>query len=97
MLRHYDVTFGSIFLKTSIYLLLMTDYNHTKFGLIWSKESKVENVLNRPGEIGLRNKSCVKGTCWDTRAMDSIIKSGQKDTEVKSVQSTLSHLQSPPE
>ena len=47
----------------------MTDYHHTKFGLIWSKESKVaegegggaestpsqvENVLNRPGEIGLK-------------------------------------------
>ena len=45
----------------------MTDYHHTKFGLIWSKESKVkerwggrnpsphqvENVLNRSGEIGL--------------------------------------------
>ena len=56
-----------MFLKTSIYLLLMTDYLHTKFGLIWIKESygvtegernpppppKVENVLNRPGEIGL--------------------------------------------
>ena len=65
ILLHYDVTFGPIFLKTSIYLLLMTDYHHTKFGLIWSKESKVtkgggihpppqfENVLNRPGEIGL--------------------------------------------
>ena len=23
----------------------------------------------------------MKSTCWDTRAMDSIIKSGQKDTE----------------
>ena len=42
----------------------MTDYHYTKFGLIWSKESKVtegggirlpqdENVLNRLGEIGL--------------------------------------------
>ena len=42
----------------------MTDYHHAKLGLIWSKESKVtegggirppqvENVLNRPGEIGL--------------------------------------------
>ena len=41
----------------------MRDYHHTKFGLIWVKESKVtgggggggmvENVLNRPGEIGL--------------------------------------------
>ena len=28
------------------------------------------------------SKSCVKSTCWDTRATDSIIKSGQKDTEV---------------
>ena len=27
------------------------------------------------------SKSSVKSTCWDTRAMDSIIKSGQKDTE----------------
>ena len=42
----------------------MTDYPHTKFGLICIKETKVteggrypppqvENVLNRPGEIGL--------------------------------------------
>ena len=37
----YDVTFCPIFLKTSIYLLLMTDYLHTKFGLIWIKETKV--------------------------------------------------------
>ena len=53
-------------LKTSIYLVLMTVYHHTKFGLIWIKQSKVmegggppppphvENVLNRPGEIGLK-------------------------------------------
>ena len=48
----------------------MRDYHHTKFGLIWIKESKllrggggrippppqVENVLNRPGEIGLSQK-----------------------------------------
>ena len=43
----------------------MTDYHHIKFGLIWMKGSKVteggaesapqvENVLKRPGEIGLR-------------------------------------------
>ena len=57
----------SNFLKMSIYLLLMTAYLHTKFGLIWIKETKVtegggrnlpppqvENVLNRPGEIGLK-------------------------------------------
>ena len=43
----------------------MRDYHHTKFGLIWVKEGTViegadstpspqaENVLNRPGEIGL--------------------------------------------
>ena len=48
----------------------MTAYLHTKFGLIWIKETKVteggrnpppqvENVLNRPGEIGFKtvNKS----------------------------------------
>ena len=49
----------------------MTDYLHTKFGLIWIKETKVtegqngqnlpppqvENVLNRPGEIGLKMTS----------------------------------------
>ena len=29
----------------------------------------------------LTSKSCVKRTCWDTRATDSIIKSGQKDTK----------------
>ena len=64
--RHYDVTFCSTFLKTSTFLLLIRDYQHTKFGLISVKESKVteggaesappppvENVLNRPGEIGL--------------------------------------------
>ena len=34
----------------------------------------------RPSPIGLRNKSCVKSTCSETRAKDSIIKSGQKDT-----------------
>ena len=46
----------------------MPDYLHTKFGLIWIKETKVtegggaesapfqvENVLNRPGEMGLTN------------------------------------------
>ena len=60
----------SHFLKTSIYLLLMTEYQHIKFGLIWIKESKVtewgggggkvENVLNRPSEIGLNStKSCL--------------------------------------
>ena len=48
----------------------MTDYHHTKFGLIWIKQSKatevggggggirpppqVDNVLNRKGEIGLK-------------------------------------------
>ena len=48
----------------SILLLLIKGYQHTKFGLIWVKESKVtegggrihpqvENVLNRQGEIGL--------------------------------------------
>ena len=63
ILRHYDVSFCPIFLKTSIYFLLMTDYHHTKFGLIWMKGSKVteggggglvENVLKLPGEIGLK-------------------------------------------
>ena len=56
--RHYDVTFCSIFVKTSIFLLLIRDYQHTKFGLIWVKEGKVtevKNVLNRPGEIGLKD------------------------------------------
>ena len=53
------------FLKKSIFLLLIREYQHTKFGLIWVKESKVtegggihlpqvENVLNRPGEKGLK-------------------------------------------
>ena len=46
----------------------MTDYLHTKFGLIWIKETKVtegaespqvENVLNRPGEIGLNSNRCI--------------------------------------
>ena len=34
----------------------------------------------------------MKSTCWDTRATDSIIKSGQKDTEA-SVQSFLVYVQ----
>ena len=45
----------------------MRDYQHSKFSLIWVKENKltegggfrrppkVENVLNRPGEIGLKD------------------------------------------
>ena len=68
------------FLKTSIFLLLIRDYQHTKFGIIWVKESKVteggesapqvENVLNRPGEIGLSNSindtilKISEGQCW---------------------------------
>ena len=28
----------------------------------------------------------MKSTCWDTRATDSIIKSGQKDTEARLLQ-----------
>ena len=63
----------SNFLKTSIYLLLITGYLHTKFYVIWIKETEVmegegggirppqvENVLNRPGEIGLNNKNCLE-------------------------------------
>ena len=81
MLHHYDVTFCPIFLKTSIYLLLMTDYQLTKFRLIWIKKNKlrrggrnpppptqVENVLNRPAEIGLKAKipdQCVAFQAWD--------------------------------
>ena len=69
--RHYDVLLVQFFLKTSIYLLLIRDYHHTKFGLIWIKENKamggggagrggirhpqIEDVLNRPGEIGLNS------------------------------------------
>ena len=30
----------------------------------------------------MTKNSCLKSTCWDTRATDSIIKSGQNDTEV---------------
>ena len=67
----YDVTFCSIFLKTSILLLLIRDYQHSKFGLIWVKESKVteggggirplqfENILNRPGKIGLNDSMTI--------------------------------------
>ena len=61
----YDVTFCPIVLKTSIYFLLMTDYHHKQiwFNLDQGKQNygggaesapQVENVLNRPGEIGLR-------------------------------------------
>ena len=43
----------------------MRDYHHTEAGLIWIKESKVmgggegqiENVLNHPGEIGLKSSN----------------------------------------
>ena len=38
-------------------------------------------ALRSNGNQALTSKSCVKRTCWDTRATDSIIKSGQKDTE----------------
>ena len=82
ILRHYDVTFCAIFLKASICLLLMTDYQHTKFRLIRIKKNKlrrgggirpppltqVENVLNRPGKIGLKAKipdQCVAFQAWD--------------------------------
>ena len=41
ILRRYDITFCAIFLKTSICLLLMTDYQHTKFRLIWIKKNKL--------------------------------------------------------
>ena len=62
--------FVPFFLKTPIFVLLIRNYQHTKFGLIWLKENKVteggrnppppqvENVLNRPGEIGLK-KVCI--------------------------------------
>ena len=33
----------------------------------------------------------MKSTCWDTRAMDSIIRSGQKDTEA-SILEVFLHL-----
>ena len=42
----------------------------------------------------LTSKSCVKRTCWDTRATDSIIKSGQKDTEA-SISDGVSSLKPP--
>ena len=42
--RDYHVTFCLRFLKTSVYPLFMSDYYHTKFGLIWVKESKVTGV-----------------------------------------------------
>ena len=69
MKNEYDVTFYPFFLRTLIYFLLTRDYHHSKFGLIWIKESKVteeggggadsapqqiENVLNRLGDIELR-------------------------------------------
>ena len=66
---HMTSLFIQFFFKTSICIFLMRDYHQTKFGLIWIEESKVteggggggvesalhvENVLNRPGEIGLK-------------------------------------------
>ena len=54
------------FFENVNFVLLIRDYQHTKFGLIWVKNSKVtegggrnpqvEIVSNRPGEIGLRVK-----------------------------------------
>ena len=34
----------------------------------------------------------MKRTCWDTRATDSIIKSGQKDTEARKLLIALLHI-----
>ena len=66
---HYDGIFCPICLKTSIYLIIIRDYHHTKFGLVWIKDHKVtggggadsaspqvENVLSRPGEVGLKSE-----------------------------------------
>ena len=62
ILRQYDVTFGLIFLKTSIYLLLMTDYHHTKFGLIRARKAK----LRRGGtESAPPGWECIKSPRWD--------------------------------
>ena len=65
ILRHYDVTFCPIFLKTSIYFLLMSSHQ-IRFDLDEGKQSygggrnppppQVENVLKLPGEIGLTNE-----------------------------------------
>ena len=43
------------------------------------REKRVSHCLSH--YTCLTSKSCVKSTCWDTHATDSIIKSGQKDTE----------------
>ena len=62
------------------------DYRHTKFGLIWIKESKVkeggnppnqvENVLNRPCETGLKNqKKCLLGF----NHPNSVVKTNKKN------------------
>ena len=60
--RHYDVTFCSMFLKTSIFLLFNRDYQHTKFGLIWVKESK---VMERGAESAPPGWECIKSPRWD--------------------------------
>ena len=53
-----------IFWKTSIFLLLIRDYQHTKFGLIWVKESKVRRG---GGGDGFRPPGweCIKSPRWD--------------------------------
>ena len=50
------------FLKTSIFLVLIRDYQHTKFGLIWVKESKVTEgggIRPPPGW------ECIESPRWD--------------------------------
>ena len=60
------------------------------FPILWP-HTPVQMKLKCPPGC-LTSKSCVKGTCWDTRATDSIIKSGQKDTEASINGSITSNL-----
>ena len=70
------------FFENVILFLLIRDYQHTKFGLIWVKESRVteggrslpppqvENVLNCPGEMGLMSAKF----CWELLKVGVLVK-----------------------
>ena len=55
--------------------------NLRKDPVLQLKQSNTHLTLYSRGYTCLTSKSCVKSTRWDTRATDSIIKSGQKDNE----------------
>ena len=67
--RHYDFTFCLIVLKTSIYFLLMTDFHHSKFGLIWIKKNKITEGAESPPPPGWE---CIQSPRWDRVKVNNI-------------------------